>query len=1021
MSQEANSLTTGNNELVSVDYSNLLTKILQALRNKQSKDLFKISPCGTRLLIDIDSIASQVSQLQIDNPLGASVNNVKAATVNFNPGFKENFPDKIKEIRDCLSRQLQESINQYTNSLSSLSIEEFVNNLITDLQTFKGSSSKLDFTYPFAPYKGLEKQRLTFSDKNLKAREVLRFHKLTITVQKTNELNEQLQAGLAKYIEVKFGDEEEIEELEYVLEDLYKERNNRESDFYKLKRIVDTETLGKLKKQAQINYLEFLHENIKSDNNSNNVTAAIYLEDTIRRLKLVEEYINDVSKADGHYKVYYQGAELNYRDIFSRAEAFDMLPIIPKIEGYLGETKDETSGQIEFIFGVKLKFDGKAQAHGGKSSFQYYLNLLNPESKEHQAELNSLNKDVFARKILRVVFLYYFMFASRSKFSGENYNPEVELSYDPIMSFEQKVLPVFKGGSEEEKRALLIKICNFFEEFEVQKKINVLKKTLINLIKSPRNFTNREYPIHISIKESILESNINTIINERNTFFQAVVRGNPKEVLKYINIGEANSNKNSLCTLPAKITIGDIHYATCDDKQSFSMEYDIANAKVNTLPILFIPFRNAQCQSIYQETLKQRKVVLFNYRLEEPKLDSQQAFIYKFTFSLLAYICLRVLLQKQKWLFLPILRFHVNNKEDDAAIEKFIVSLSGVLSHLLNEKHRSNAQGIDIRDFKGKGKFKIPNVLSSLYSVLPKKFSFNNPLDCPKTVDKLAIIIVSSRESDRTWRGTQKISNLMGEILSFSCKDGAVRIQLMKTFSENYTNLEMFQRPTVVVDEVAKLYHKMGFRHFVYIAKAPYTSTLNMTQTEDDDGLFFMSREVIKAFRAEHDNIKIYPMFFDKYFAVKIGDRDKIRSSSLYIQDTAELSNLVDDPSQQSVVFFNLFNGITVGKAEERNYNGVISYATLLNIYKGILDDEDIRKGLIYSGDLKNEILQYLTLFHFSRYEKAKEVSIKLDPYQNLIGDESVGALSLFNHMRGKGEFNSLAFLTEVKKVLIGE
>jgi hypothetical protein len=255
----------------------------------------------------------------------------------------------------------------------------------------------------------------------------------------------------------------------------------------------------------------------------------------------------------------------------------------------------------------------------------------------------------------------------------------------------------------------------------------------------------------------------------------------------------------------------------------------------------------------------------------------------------------------------------------------------------------------------------------------------------------------------------------MGEVVGVRrLEDGTVRLQLLKSFSENYYHQDMFREPTVVIDEVGNLYRR-GYRHFVYIAKAPYSSTLHMTQSEDDDGLFFMSKEVISALKAEHDDIKIYPMFFDKYYVVKL---ETLGVSSLYIQDTMELTSIVEDPSKQSVVFFNLFNGKKVGRDEERNYRGVISYATLLNIYKGVLDDEDIRTGLIYNTQLKNDILQYLTLFHFSRYEKAKEISLKLDPYENLIGDDSIGKLSLFNHMRGRVDFNCLAFLTEVRKVL---
>ncbi|MBD2772422.1 hypothetical protein [Iningainema tapete] len=994
-----NSIQAGGNELVFVDYSELLDKILQVLRQQQ---LFRVSDDRHRLLIDINTVASQVANLQLSNPLGASANSAKAATINFSPGFKENFKNQIQAIADCLHQQLESTILKQP----STTVKEFVENLVTDLQTFKGSTPSLNFTYPFTPYQGLQKQRLTFPDKGAKSKEILKFHKLTITVQKTRDFNEQLRDGLENYIKVQFKStsEEDREELGYILEELHKEKENRELDFYRLRRIVDKETLGKLKKQAQINYLEYLYENIHTDASTTNAQAAMYLQDTIRRLRLIEEYINDVNKADGDYQVNYAGISLNYRDIFSRGEAFDMLPIIPKIEGYLGETKDEERGEIQFIFGLKLKFDGKVQAYGGKTVSEYYLNLLNPDTEEHQVLADPLKKETFARKVLKIAFLYYFLFALNPNSS--------ELAYNPIPNFEQKVIPILKSDDDAAKQQLFRDIIKYFNKLDVLSKIKQLKKLLINVIKSKRTFPHREYPQHITIKKSILEQEINNIFNQ-NTFFKPVLRGNPKEILKYIAIGEANATTNSLCSLPAKITISDIHYVSCDERQSLNMEYDIAN--IRALPVLFLPWENKKCQDVYSKTFQERKLVLFPYRLEETKLEAQQAFIYLFTFSLLAYISIKVLLQEQKRLFLPILRLHLHNKEDDAPIEKFIVSLSGVLSHLFNEEHRSNAQGIDIRDLQTKGKFKVPNVLSSLYSVLPKKFTFSNPSDYPKIVDKLAIVVVSSRESDRRWGGTQKLSNLMGEILGLRCLDGAVRVQLLKTFSDNYENQQMFRYPTVVIDEVAKLY-KMGFRHFLYIAKAPYSSTLHMTQTEDDDGLFFLSREVIKAFKEQHDDIKIYPMFFDKYYAVKI--EDKIGVPSLYIQDTAELTNLVDDPSQKSVVFFNLFNGITVGKQEERHYNGVISYATLLKIYEGILDDEDIYKGLIFKGEQKNDILQYLTLFHFSRYEQHKQINLKLDPYENLIGDRSVGALSLFNHMRGKGEFNSLAFLTEVKKIL---
>ena len=116
-------------------------------------------------------------------------------------------------------------------------------------------------------------------------------------------------------------------------------------------------------------------------------------------------------------------------------------------------------------------------------------------------------------------------------------------------------------------------------------------------------------------------------------------------------------------------------------------------------------------------------------------------------------------------------------------------------------------------------------------------------------------------------------------------------------------------------------------------------------------------------------------------------------------------------------------SGIQVGKKEERYYNGVMSYSTLLNIYEqNILDTNDIYAGLIDKDEergFKNEILQLLTLFHFSRYEAdSKDIQLKLDPYQNIIGEYSIGALSLFPHVKPDKQINFLAFLNEVNSAL---
>lgn len=531
----------------------------------------------------------------------------------------------------------------------------------------------------------------------------------------------------------------------------------------------------------------------------------------------------------------------------------------------------------------------------------------------------------------------------------------------------------------------------------------------------------REYPLYLGVKRGILERDLDRILTDA-TFFKPVFGERSREALKYIAIREPHVDSSYLCNLSVSIAVEDIRYFPTDDRQIFSMAYDITNIKA--LPILLVPFTEENCQNIYNNSFKDQKPILFIYnhkKLREQIFnnpDSPKAFIYRFTFSLLIYICLKVLLESVKdKLFIPIVRLQLNTKQNSTPEEEFMRSLSKTLSHLLSEEHQSSTQGFCVKNLNP---YKIENGLSSLYSVLPKKFKFNAS-SYNTQLDKLAIIIVSSRESDASWRGGERISNLLGEVVGVErLQDGTVRLERLNTFAANYEHQQMFQRPTIVIDEVDKLY-RQGYRHFMYIAKSPYSSTLNMTQSDEDESLFFMSTPVLKALKGDRDDIKIYPVFFDKYYVVNLGQT----VSSLYIQDTLELTGLVEDPSKKAVVFFNLFNGIKVGQDDERYYNGVISYATLLNVYDDILDDEDIRRGLIYDREnnpIKNDILQYLTLFHFSRYEavprKNRNISFKLDPYENIIGDDAVGKLSVFKHTTRSVSFNSLAFLTEVRRAL---
>ncbi len=1004
-----NILRLDDSDLVPVDYGDLLDKILEVL---QGKNPFSVSGDSRRLIIDIDAIAADIAKIEVRQPLGSFERQADCATVHFPPEVEEHFGDRIKQIKECLRQHLESKLPQ------DASLENFVTSLITPLSSpsFRGSGQELGFKYDFGKrYPSLEKEKLTLQPLDSDSHATLKLHKLTIAVRNTDIFQQQLKEGVENYINENAETNDDRQELNHRLDEMVE---NQDSDFHKLIRLVDKETLGKLNKEAKITYLEYLLEHIRAS--STDTTGIIYLEDLIRRLRLIEQFINDSSKADGEYEVNYAGFRFNYREIFARAEVLDALPIIPIVAGYLGESTDTALSERKFIFGLKIKFNNSVQARGGKEAFEYYLNLLNPDSEEHQAAIGEDSIDsiteIFARKVLKIALLYHFIFASPHTPGTENYNPELELEFNPTASFEQLIKDVLTRENDEIKRRLFRNFLMRFKQINVNQKITHLKKMLKGFLERQPILPTRTEPRHVILKMGLLED-IDNILRT-GKFFNEIMERNYKQTLHYIAVEPPTVSATAICQLPVNITIEDVRYFPTDERQTFSMEYNIEG--VDVLPILSAP-KADRSRAIYNQHF-QTKLVLFPY--DDRRLDSGEkglqpaaAFVYKFTMLLLSDISMRILLDNRaENLFIPMVRLHEGNHNNPSPSEEFMANLSKTLSHILSEKHRSTSQGFQIRERVDS--FRVRNGLSSMYSILPKKFCFDNVQLSPE-LDKLAIIVVSSRDSDAK-RGNQnrfqRQASLIGEVIGINqLDDSTIQVEMLKTFSENYSVSRLYTEPVILEDIMSQLYQQ-GYRHFAYISQAPYMSTLHITKTDEDEEMSFMSKKLLRTLKGERREIKIYPMFFDKYFVRSfLGDKGK----SFYIQDTMELESLSAKGNQQAVMFFNLFNGIKVKQPGEKNfYNGVISYSTLLHIYDGILDDQDLHQGLIYDGEIKDTLLHYLTIFHFSRYEARHNISLKLDPYERIIGDDSVGALSIFPHPGGSAEFNSLAFLNKVREVL---
>jgi hypothetical protein len=1022
-----NRLQERDNNLPNVEYDALLKEMLAVL--KKHTDLFQVS--NTVLQIRADRVAQDVT----DKLKGSNFADVSPfvsswglthVTANFLDGEAFNtFRILIERLQEQLASHLKTAL---ASTLPGTTIEQYVRKLLSDPQSFtgdpiiQGTISALH--YPFTNSIGLKKRRLHLQARHKPGQSDTRLlgHKLTIAVRDMYDFEQRLVDALCNQLEMS-DDPPSATELERIRTVLQQRLQDENSEQGILRRILRKESFGRLQKEAKIRYLEYLARAMSKKKPASDKDL-ILLQNIASRLRLLEAFLH-ADKPDDYYQVSYLGHGANYRTLFSRAEVLDLLPIFSDIEGTLGETFDKEKGEQEFILGIKLKLNGHFRTYA--SVFQYYLKLLDPLSDEHKARKDSKNIHLlaFIEKVLKLALLYFFVFRKMD-----------DPTYNPAQDVETELLADLQGNDNDAQAALrkrqrLSWLAKRLNDGQYETNLGTLRTCLQDFVKSASSdFDSWPTQLYLSVSADILDPDEDRMRIEKKFFRTDALLEKGMGMLKYITIEDASAAGDSLCSLPVSMLFEPMYYynSAQEAEEQFSMAYNIRS--LTFLPVIYPP-NTPDGLNTCQESYQQYNHIEIPYDPTLPYVEPALLFIYHFIYLLLNYICLKLLsnhaksaLGPKNRLFIPLLRIHQTAKatetEEKHGEEEFLRALSKTLAHLLCEQDAlANAQGLHIGALKSatQAQYKLKNALSSLYSILPKVFT----LPAPPQLDHLAIIVVSSRKCDAHKDSPLYLSNIYGEAVGIRRYQESNRVQVVPlgNFAANEDSDNIYRLPTVLQDQAKKCYER-GYKHILYVAQAPYSSALHLTHAETPEEQFFMSGSIIQSLKEGQSDLHIYPVYCDKFYVVKISGK---LVESLYVDDTSELRSLVNDPNRSAVVFFNLLNGRIVGRdPKQRFYNGVVSYATLINVYDDPIYDQDIRNHLLdgsQPGSLKKDLLDFLMLLHFARYERDdKNISFKLDPYENIIGSDSVGTLGILDHMEPGIHFNMLAFLTEVRSVL---
>jgi len=938
---------------------------------------------------------------------------------------------QVEGARELIKTKLAQAITSATLPFGNA--EGYIRELPVPLRNLHRSIPH-GLHYPFLDPQKLSKRRVHIHAHDSRpAASSIRYrgHKLSITLEQTASFEDNLIDGFCLLLQGQGATPNEVAEVRAVLQ---QSKQDPSSELARLKKLVKEETLGKIKGEAcwrfwaeVVEAMARTHPRLPSVSPDEQAG----LSEMRRQLHLLMRFrqmLADPAWADTDFQVTYEDESFNLRTLFARADAYDVLPLFPEVAGTLGEVQDLAKDEQTFAYGMRFKLNGAVGRV--ESTFQYYATLLDPTNPEHQERLISplWNKQRFTEEVIRIAVLYQalFVLADDAQFESKLREFFVQLATDDpqakarlLQQLSQRLLQ--RSGSR--PRA----------EIPVEQARIALERYFGHASVGP---TIPPFLGYLVLQNGMLRLDLNRMLIQKRFFRQGLFTDEEqrKEALRYVTIQDAVPQQDAFYALPLHLTFEPIYLSDVEAEpvEEASMIYAIDEWMM--LPVLFVPDTKTS-RTLADAVYPYRRVVILYRERSGFAIDAPETALYRWAFLLLTYLSLEILwriiapplIRKQQRFFFPMIRVHEREPETGRDLNRFpdegkvIRGMTKTLAHIFSCEigTLSNAQGFTHDALRG-DRFKLGNGLSSLYNVLPRLIT--RPPTAPNALDKLAIIIISSRRSDLHAASTFQRICVYGEILGCTrLSDGKLRVEQLSTFAVNEDSDNLYTTPRTLLDQVRRC-ALAGYHHIFYIAKAPYTSHVHFTGKEDDEELFFMSPSIIGGVLEAFPEIMLYPMFCDRYYLIKVNKA--AMPESLYVDDTKELRILITDPSKSTVVFFNVMNGIQIQpKRDEkghRYYNGVVSYSTLINMYANPLYDQAIRNNLLDSrqpGSLHRDMLDFLAYVHAVRYERREKrgVQLKLDPYEACIGFDSVGARAIIPSLDFRVRTNMLAFLTLVR------
>jgi hypothetical protein len=266
-------------------------------------------------------------------------------------------------------------------------------------------------------------------------------------------------------------------------------------------------------------------------------------------------------------------------------------------------------------------------------------------------------------------------------------------------------------------------------------------------------------------------------------------------------------------------------------------------------------------------------------------------------------------------------------------------------------------------------------------------------------LDKIAILTVTSRRCDGlSQRGKEDRVVLFGEIhrFEYECHDNKhyYRHTAPQSFCDEMNIQDSFKNPSVLFKAVDRLYQE-GCRDIVIVTKVPFQRRIRMTAKDDS---IYVNQAILKELAQQCPEARVYPLFTQKNWGVRLASKATLHQPLFVPYQNAEGVESSGSSRMFRVASVMTYRIVQLRKGSERLHSGMMDY--LYRHYPELAPSQSQALAALTQSPANQKCLfEALRFLHAYPYEAFtnkqathRELDVKLDALENIIGDKSVGA-----------------------------